>query len=289
MTSLALNRRSVNRLVHGAVLAGLGLALFWPTLQWMAERFDAHDSFYSHGWLIPFASGWLIWQRREQLSGVPVTPSWRGLALLIPALSVHALATVWHIGFVAALAMLAAIVGVLWVYGGGRLAWALRMPLAFLLFMVPLPGVLLIGISFHMKLAAAALATQAVRLMGIPVQQAGSTLQLPGVAIMVDDTCSGLRSLISLVALATLWSTLLPAGSRRWQRLTIVASSIPIALAANMVRIMLLILIALVYGPKAAQGFVHTSSGFVVFGVAVAALVGVSRGVQRWSPAPDPR
>jgi len=189
------------------------------------------------------------------------------------------------VNVVSGLAMVAAIWGLVWTLWGREAVWALRFPLLFLLFMVPLPGVLLISISFYMKLAAAALALPLVRLLGIPSVRAGSVIHIPGVSVVIDDTCSGLRSLISLVALAVFWTALMPAGTRRWQKLAIVAASIPIALVANLVRIVVLVVVAAVYGPAAAEGFLHYGSGLVVFAVALAALVGLSRLLvgRRWA------
>ncbi|MBI4342940.1 MAG: exosortase/archaeosortase family protein [Candidatus Omnitrophica bacterium] len=273
----AATRPSVRQLTTGLPFAAVFALLFWPTFVWMAQRFDAADSFYSHGWLIPFASGWLIWQRRERLGRCGVRPSYWGLALLIPSLLVHTVATWWQIGFASGLAMVGAVYGLVWTVWGWGVLWALRFPMLFLLFMVPLPGILLLSISFKMKLLAATLATHVLHLIGMPATQAGSTIHVPGISVIVDDTCSGLRSLITLIALSTLWTALMPPQARRWHKLTVVAASIPIALMANMVRIITLVLLSAIYGPKIAESFIHYGSGIVVFGVALAALGWLSR------------
>src|SRR3989338_844683 len=267
-----LSRLTKRQLAAIALFVTAFAALFWPTFLWMAERFDASDSFYSHGWLIPFASAWLIWQRRDILQRLHPRASYLGLALLITSIAVHVLATWWQIGFASGLAMLGAVWGFVWTLWGGRTLWALRFPLLFLLFMVPLPGVLLIAVSFKMKLIAATLASHVLTFIGIPAQQAGSTIHVPGMSVIVDDTCSGLRSLISLIALATLWTSLLPPAARGWKKLTMVAAAIPIALASNMVRILVLVLLSAIYGPHIADTFIHYGSGLVVFGIAIAAL-----------------
>ncbi|OGW91258.1 MAG: hypothetical protein A3D28_00460, partial [Omnitrophica bacterium RIFCSPHIGHO2_02_FULL_63_14] len=222
------------------------LALFWPTFRWMAERFNAPDSFYSHGWLVPLASAWLVWQRREALSRAALAPSYRGLLLLAPAVALHLLAVWSRLHVLSGFMCLAAVWGLVWTFWGREAVRALRFPLAFLFFMVPLPGVLLIGASFYLKLAAAWLAAGALQLAGIPAIQEGSLIRLPHLTLLIDDTCSGLRSLLSLVALATLWTSLLPAETARWRKLAMVAASIPIGLAANMVRVLMLTGLALV-------------------------------------------
>ena len=252
-------------------------ALFWPTFGWMAERFNAPDSFYSHGWLAPLASGWLVWQRRERLARARLSPSFQGLWLLVPAVALHVMAVWARLHVVSGLMLVAAIWGLVWISWGAEALRLLRFPLAFLLFMVPLPGVLLIGISFYLKLAAAGLAAGVLRLAGIPALREGSLIRLPHLTMLVDDTCSGLRSLLSLAALATLWTSLLPPGIPMWKRITLVAAAIPVGLAANMARILALSLIALVWGRGAAEGFLHYGSGLVVFGIALVLLAWIGR------------
>jgi exosortase len=252
------------------------LALFWPTFGWMVERFEAPDSYYSHGWLVPLASAWLIWQRRAELTRLPLRSSYGGLLLLVPSVLLH-VAAVWaRLHFVSGFMLVTSVWGLVWTLWGRQAAWALRFPLAFLLFMVPLPGVVLIGLSFRLKLAAAWLAAKILTLCGIAASQAGSIIRLPGLIVSVDDTCSGLRSLISLTALSTLWTTLLP-GASAWRKAALVAASIPIALVANMVRILVLTMVALVWGVPASEGFIHYGSGMVIFAVALLALAWLGR------------
>lgn len=272
----ALPRLSIRQILCGLPFVALFILLFWPTFTWLAERFDTHDSFYSHGWLVPFASGWLIWLRRAQLQACRVRSSFWGLSLLIPALLLHLPAIWWRLHFVSGFAMLATLYGLVWTIWGWNVLWTVRFAMLFLLFMIPLPGVLLIAISFKMKLMAATLATHVIRFIGIPARQAGSMIQVPGVSVIVDDTCSGLRSLISLIALSTFWIALMPATAKHWKKITMVAASIPVALAANMVRIIILVLLSAIYGPRIAESFIHYGSGIVLFGVALAVLAWLS-------------
>ena len=278
-------RAAIRPLAVGVLFAAAFVVLFWPTFLWMAERFDTHDSFYSHGWLIPFASGWLAWQRRQRLRSCQVRPSFAGFGLLMPSVAAHLLATWWNLHFVSGFAMLGAVWGLVWTLWGWEVLWAMRFPMGFLLFMVPLPGVLLLAISFKMKLFAAGLATLLLKLVGVAAVQAGSTIHVPGISVVVDDTCSGLRSLISLIALATLWISLLPPSARHWHKLIIVASALPISVGANMVRILALVLLSAIYGPKIADGFIHYGSGIVVFGVSLVALSWLSNRLVKASPA----
>ncbi len=255
----------------------LFVTLFWPTWGWMAERFDASDSFYGHGWLVPFVSGWLVWQRRETLKRCPCPSTWAAVAPLAVAVLVHMVAWRLRIGFVSGFAMIAVLALLIYANFGSQALRILRLPLVFLMFMVPVPGVLLIAVSFKMKLWAATLATHIIHWIGISAVQEGSTIQVPGVKIIVDDVCSGLRSLISLAAISFLWASQLPPATRMGSRLVLVVGSMPIALVTNMVRILLLIFIATVYGAQAAKGFIHFWSGIVVYGLAVLILAVLGR------------
>ena len=274
---IAVPRLAPRHLMLGVCVIAAFARVFWPTWIWMAERFSTPDSFYSHGWLIPIASACLIWQRRMRLNPAAIRPSFWGLILLLPSLIVHTIAIWWHVGFVSGFAMLGVIWGLVWTLWGWSNIRALRFPMLFLLFMVPLPSILLIAISFHMKLIAATLAATLLKLIGIPAVHAGSTIQVPGISVIVDDTCSGLRSLMSLIALATLWTSLVPSSAQRWKKLTIVSASMPISLLANMVRIVVLVLLSAIYGAQVADSFIHYGSGLVVFGVALVALAWLTR------------
>ncbi len=269
----------------GVFFSSALLLLFWPTLVWMAQRFEAHDSFYSHGWLIPVASGWLIWRSRVALAATKRQGSLWGLLLLVPSVAVHVIATWWDLHFVSGFTMMAAVWATVWTLWGFQTLWVLRVGLLFLLFMVPLPSILLISISFKLKLIAAMLATNLLTLLGMPAHQAGSTIHVPGASVIVDDACSGLRSLISLVALTSLWTCLVGPSFKRWHKAVLLASSIPIALAANMTRILVLVFLTAIYGPKIAEGFIHYGSGLVVFGLALLALVWLSQCMIKPEPA----
>jgi exosortase len=271
MRAAPMPRFAPRTILAAAAFAGAGVAAFWPTLGWMAERFEAHDSYYSHGWLIPLASAWLLWQRRDALQHAPRASSWAGLGLLLPALALHIVATWLDVHIASGLALWAALWGLVWTLWGRAVLRIAALPLVFLWFMIPLPGVLLIAASFTMKLWAAAAATQILKLLGLAATQAGSMISVPGITVIVDDVCSGLRSLISLLALAVLWTALMPAR-HLGQRAVVILAAVPIALVANIVRIVILVLIAAVYGAKAAEGFIHYGSGMVVFLVALAVL-----------------
>jgi len=159
--------------------------------------------------------------------------------------------------------------------GGTKFAKELLFPIGFLVFMLPLPQVLIIGAAFKLKMLAAHASTISARMMGINVTRAGSTIYYPGGFLLVGDPCSGLRSLITFLAIGALF-TQITAGSF-WRRNILFISAIPVALLSNVMRLTLLIVVGYIYGQKVALGFIHDFSGFMVFAVGFAGLAVVSK------------
>lgn len=257
------------------IIAGLLVFIYWPAFTWMIARFNEADTYYSHGFLVPFVFLYLIWAKRDDLKKAEISPLNIGLILLVPALLVHLLAHLLEINFVSGFSLIAALFGLsLYLYGLG-ISRQLTFAILFLVFMIPLPQVLIISISFKMKIFAAQVATSCINLMGIQAVREGSIVNLPNTALTVGDPCSGLRSLISLTALGALYAYLIKLSRPRKALLFLL--SIPIALIANIIRIILLLLVAFVYGSDVATGKFHDFSGFLVFGFAFAGLFMVGR------------
>jgi exosortase A len=257
------------------IIAGLLIVAYWPTFIWMNARFSEADTYYSHGFLVPFVFLYLIWAKRDDLKKAEISPLNIGLILLVPTLLVHLLAHLLGINFVSGFSLIVALSGLsLYLYGLG-ISRQLAFAILFLVFMIPLPQVLIINISFKMKIFAAQIATICINLMGIQAVREGSIVNLPNTALTVGDPCSGLRSLISLTALGALYAYLIKISKVR--KVLLFLLSIPIALIANIIRIILLLLVAFVYGSEVATGKFHDFSGFLLFGFAFAGLFIVGR------------
>ncbi len=254
-----------------AILSTLLLIVYWPTFLWMRARFIEANSYYSHGFLVPFIVGFLIWNKRKELSNIKVKPLSAGLLIIIPSLLVHLLAYKWKINFVSGFSFLITLYGAtLYLYGKG-ITKQLALPFCFLIFMIPLPQVLIIHISFNMKMFAAHIATSAINLMGISAAREGSIVYLPNTSVMVGDPCSGLRSLISLTALGALYAYLINLTTIK--KIILFFTSIPLALIANIIRIILILVVAFVYGSDIATGKFHDFSGFLLFLIALIGLI----------------
>lgn len=262
----------VQQKVFITVIACLLLAVFLPTFINLAKRFTAADSYYSHGFLVPPVSAYLIWRKRKRLKALlPAYPSPSGLILLIAGLLLHFISTVLKINFTSYLSLIIVLIGSSLYLLGKKVTREIAFPLGFLLFMIPLPAVIIIGLSFKMKILAAQIASKFVNMLGIPTLRDGSTIYLPHSFLLVGDPCSGLRSLISFLALGALFTQLISAS--RFKKNVLFLSTVPIALISNILRIIALLLVTYVYGQRIALGLFHDLTGIAVF---IFAFIGLS-------------
>ena len=170
------------------------------------------------------------------------------------------------------------VVGVFFTLYGRRVRY-LAFPLFVLLFMVPLPPFVNRMLTFELKMAATTLAAMMLRIFGISVLQEGNIIDLDVSKMQVVDACSGLRSLISLSALAAALAYL--TQRRPAAGVLLFLSSVPVAIGANVLRLTVTAILASLYGEGVAQGFLHEFSGLLVFAFAIICL-GCIGGFLRW-------
>ncbi|MFP4472678.1 MAG: exosortase/archaeosortase family protein [Candidatus Omnitrophota bacterium] len=249
-----------------------------PTMMWMKIRWFTRDSYYSHGVLVPVVVAYLIWAKRDKLRPIIQRAEGHipaGTALIISGLLIHLISSLFRVYFTSGFSMLVTLIGLLTFFWGFRIVKLLMFPLAFLIFMIPLPSVAIKNISFEMKMLAAAISTDVIRGFDILAVREGSTIRMPHANVVVDDVCSGLRSLISLMALGSLFAYWLTGPV--WKRWLLFLFTIPIAVMTNVVRVVFLSLIAEIWGPGAAGGIIHDISGFGIFAVAFLLLLAVMK------------
>ncbi|MCR4337392.1 MAG: exosortase/archaeosortase family protein, partial [Candidatus Omnitrophica bacterium] len=188
---------------------------------------------------------------------------------------IHFFSALFRIYFSSGFSMLIVFYGFVLHFYGARIFQKIIFPLFFLGFMVPLPLVVIIALSFQLKIFAAKIAATMLKLIGFYVQQEGSILKMRNAYVVVDDVCSGLRSLISLTALGSIFAYWLKGPM--WKRLLLFATTIPIAVITNVCRVIILASISEIWGPEYAEGFVHDATGFLVFVLAFLMLYVVGR------------
>jgi exosortase A len=270
----------VTPLLHATclgIITVLFIVTYYDTLQWMYERFVSPDSYYSHGFLIPFVSAYFIWQQKDYLRSLPVTSSWWGLVLMLAALLFHLAGTIIYIFSVSGFSIFFLVVGMTLFLFGKAISRAIWFPIAFLLVMLPLPTAVLSIVSFPLKMFVAKVGAGIVALLGIPVYREGFTITIPAGALLVGNPCSGLRSLISFVALGAVFAyTATMTAPRKW---ILFLFAVPVAILSNLIRVPILILVSQYWGLEAAapDTLVHTGSGFLVFAVGVLLLIAASR------------
>jgi exosortase len=226
----------------------------------------SNDPDAAHGFIIPLVSGYLLWTRREQLFRLqPRTQLWGLVVMCLGLVQLF----VGHVGaelFFMRTSMLVVLTGIVWFLLGTAMLRATAFPIAFLLFMIPLPAIILNLLAFPLQLMADKWATFALQLLDLPVYREGNMIFLPRLSLEIVEACSGLRSLMALVALAVIWAYLSQPSIVK--RLVLVLSAVPIALVANAFRIWTTGLLAHWVGPQAADGFYHAFAGWLVFVVA---------------------
>ncbi len=148
--------------------------------------------------------------------------------------------------------------------------------------MIPLPAIIFNQIAFPLQLFASRVGEFAIASAGIPVLREGNVLVLANTSLEVAEACSGIRSLVSLITLGIVFGYF--TDRRGWVRTAIVASTIPVAIVANGARVAGTGMLAHWWGPDAAQGFFHEFSGWVVFIVAFAMILGIQRVILRVAP-----
>ena len=247
------------------------VALYWQIL-WALGMDWYNDPDYSHGFLVPFLSAYFIWERWKDLSQSSVQPTGWGIGLLGIGL------LILMIGFIGAelytqrFSLLVVLSGLVLLIFGWNHLWLLSLPIGFLIFMIPLPAIVVNSVAFPLQLFAAKSATFCLFSLGIPVLREGNLITLVGTTLEVAEACSGLRSLLSLLALGAVYGYF--SQHQIWKRWALIVLSIPIAILANAFRVSGTGVLAHYWGIEAAEGFYHTFEGWIVFVVAFLLLLG---------------
>ena len=269
--SMSLSRRgSMILLAFIALLAALYADILRDLIwQWW------DDANYSHGFLVPLFSGFLIWRRRSDLMAVVPRGSWVGLVVLLAGIVALIIGDVGAENFLTRSSLIVILAGLVLFHLGRDALRVVLFPLVFLFFMIPLPAILFYAVTLPLQSLAAQNSVWALDLLGIPVLRDGNVIQLSQISLGVAEACSGIRSLISLLALAVAWAYLTLPGT--WPMIVLVASAVPITIVANAGRVVGTALIGQWLGVQYALGFFHTFSGWLIFLLAFVCLLGVHR------------
>ena len=272
--------------VYAATLAKLGRD--WWT-----------DENYSHGLLIPFIIGFILWSERRKLRVTEQRPSfvWGGAIILLSLLALWAGIAGAEL-YVQRLSLVLMLGGIVIYFFGAQFVKLIIVPVILLLLAIPIPAIIFNKVAFPLQLFASSCAVWAMRLFGIPVLRLGNIIELmPRGAreikrLEVVEACSGIRSLMTLVTLAVIFAYFTrpkaseTGGGKRsiagvlksygfWRVILIVAAAVPIAIVTNALRVSGTGVLAHYYGTQVADGFFHSFSGWVIYIVAFVLLLAI--------------
>jgi exosortase len=257
-------------LFKGLMIVGLVTVLFAPVLKQMVVQWW-QDPDYSHGFVVPLFAGYVLYQRRNKLQDIALEPRNIGLLVIVGAIALLLAGTLGAELFVSRFSLLLLFAGILIYLAGWKMLRAMAFPLAYLVLMIPLPAIIYSQVTFPLQLLTSRLSSSCLELLGIPVLREGNVLVLPNYALEVVEACSGIRSLISLIALAVAYSYF--AERRNWVRMALVVLMLPIAVASNALRVIGAGVLTYFWGPRSAEGFFHLFQGWLIFIAAVLCML----------------
>ncbi len=273
IAGLALRRAHLPLL---AVVATL-LAGYWFVLASLAAQW-ADDPNYAHGFFVVPMAAVLAWRRRDRWRDAPARPDPRGFFLLAAAGALYLVGLLAAELFTMRVSFVLAVAAILFTLEGAPRFRIMAFPVLFLLAMVPLPYVFYYRLTFPLQLESSRLAAGILTAMGMPLLREGNVIHLEGYSLEVVTACSGLRSIMTLGTLALFMIDFL--RLKPWLRGVFMLLAVPIALAANVGRLVLTAGIAAIQGPEAAESFLHELSGLVVFVIGMAAVVAAGKALE---------
>jgi len=244
-------------------------AFRWMTALWAYEGYD-----FSHGWLIPLVSLFVVWTRRRELTAAPRCLYWPGVCVVVFALGLHVVGLRIQQTRLSLLSFILLLWGLPLFFAGPRFSRHLLFACGYLVFCIPFT--FLDSLTFPLRLISASVSTVLLNGVGVETVRRGTSLHFPGAAgfpLDVADPCSGLKYFLALTALAAAYAYLCQKGQVK--RCLLFAVSVPVAIAGNVVRITGIALVARLFGTDAALGLYHDWSGLIVFTAALSLLFGI--------------
>ena len=253
------------------VLGALFLTVFSPRILHLVRHTWQEDK-YSHGYLIPVVSLAWLWVFRDRIAAAPRRPSNVGVLLVCLGLFGWVVAQGRNFNAVAHVSMMLVLVGMVVFSRGWGFFRVVAFPVLYLAFAFPVPKRLDdVYIGPALQRLASATAAKIIHFMGIPVHRQGNVIDVPGIRLLVEEACSGIHSLYTLAALSTAFVFF--TERRTWERVVLIVSTIPIAVAANVFRVTVTGLLAWGVSVDLAEGFFHELGGVVVFLTGLALLL----------------
>jgi exosortase len=261
------NKAIASKSIIYPTLIALALCLiYWPTLRWLVNSWLS-SSYYSHGFLVPFVSAAIIWTKREQLE--IKEPALSGIFWILLAALLYALNIILEIRVLGPLSLLVLIAGLIWLSRGMRAVKVLAFPLIFLLFLVPFPFIP--DLAYRLQEVSVFSSSRLLGILGFPITSIGAEIYLQTTVFTVGIPCSGINSLVALLALASVYAFILQGPLPK--RIGLFVMAFPIAIVANILRIVSIIMVAYFFNVQTAAGWYHDISSPIFFVLAFLAVV----------------
>lgn len=265
------------------LLAGVLVLAGWDSLARMVEE-EWDNEEYNHCWLIVPIALFLVATRARELTALPWTRSWGGVALAAAGLLAMLLGNLSAVATITQYSVIVTFWGVAWAMLGTRAVRVIAPALAYLVFLVPLPDFLQVQLSAQLQLISSQLGVAVIRLAGLPVYLEGNVIDLGTVQLAVAEACSGLRYLFPLMSFGFLCAAIFTAPF--WQRAIVFLTTIPITVLMNSLRIGIIGILVNYYGAEHTEGFTHFFEGWVIFMLCVGILFLEMWVLCRWSGRP---
>jgi exosortase A len=267
-------KRAPRNIAAIVAVAALVILVYHETLVVLWRTWATNPN-YSHGYLIPPVVAFLLWRDRRRYLTARGRGSLFGLVLIGLALLGHIVSIRAGVFMTQGYSLVLLLFGLSLFFHGGRATRTVWFPLGYLVLMLPMPPYMMNVIAFRLKVFAARAGSGIAVKLGIPLARSGMTIHIPAGSLRIADPCSGLRSLIALVALGALFAYL--TRGKTWKRVVLFASAVPLAVLANVIRIAVVCVVANIWGIDAALGFFHDLSGLLLFMIAFVGLVTVRK------------
>lgn len=245
-------------------------ALYYPVVvslvrQWM------QDPNYSYGFFVPLFSALWCWMHRDAWMRCAIFPSNSGLIVIAMALALLVIGMLGAEVFLQRISLIMLLGGLVAYFAGWKMLRGVLAPILFLFLMVPLPAIIFNEVAFPLQLLASRLSAFCLSSLHVPVVCEGNVIILPSITLDIAEACSGIRSLMSLATLAIIYGSF--AERRNWMRWVLAILAVPIAVMANALRIVGAAIFGYYWGPRFAEGFFHSFSGWLVFVLALSLLI----------------
>lgn len=261
------------------LLLGIFTILFFQTITHMVSDWS-NDPNFSHGFLVPLIAGYLAWFNKEKLAALEVKSSKAGLVVIVFGMATHLAGNIGAELFTMRVSIIITLYGIVLYFFGLAAIRVVTIPIAYLLFMVPIPSIIWNKLAFPLQMFAASLTADVVMILGIPIFREGNILHLSNTTLQVIDACSGLRSLTSLLALSAAFAYISTFGN--FCKIILFLSAIPVAVLVNILRLTVTAIMAVYIGPQTAEGFLHEMSGMLVFVIAFGLLFLIHTGLSKF-------